>query len=146
MRNERSFVLFLALGPLASPIFSQSRAAFEQLLARHTEDEVRMMREEVHYRYVGELLYFSGSFLVEEELGELRAATETEIATIDLSMHESLRLPDERVGVHDPLINKHVVLLSRDEFEQLVLGQLSEADRAAYLAAKDGSRYSSKIR
>ena len=125
-------LLAMALGSA----YAQSPAALGQLLAHHTEAEVDQMRQNVHYRYEGELLFYSSSFLVEEN-GEERPATEEEIAGIDLHAYDGIRMNDQRTGVHDPLIDQHVVLLGRGEFERLVLHGLNEADRAAFLANKD---------
>ncbi len=94
------------------------------------------MRLNAHYRYAGELLFYGASFLIEEN-GVERAPTEEEIAGIDLHVYDAIRMVDSRTGVHDPLIDKHVILLGREEFEHLVIVHLSEADRADYQAHKD---------
>lgn len=94
------------------------------------------MRQYAHYRYEGELLFYAASFLVEED-GVERIPTEEEIAAIDLHSYDAIRMEDQRTGVHDPLIDRHVILLSRTEFEHLVRDRLSESDRAAYLAYKE---------
>lgn len=91
------------------------------------------MRRDAHYRYEGELFFYSASFLV-EEAGEERAATEEEISAIDLHAYDAIRMEGQRVGAHDPRIDKHIILLSRGEFVRLMIERLSEADRAAYLA------------
>jgi hypothetical protein len=136
MRMRHFIVLVVLSGMALRPAYAQSPAALGQLVAHHTEDEVDQMRQNVHYRYEGELLFYSASFLIEED-GEERPATEAEIAGIDLHAYDGIRMNDQRTGVHDPLIDQHVVLLGRGEFERLVLLNLNEADRAAFLAYKD---------
>jgi len=133
MRIKR-FLLPLSLSVMAPiPAWAQGRAALDQVLAHHTEAEVDQMRRDAHYRYEGELLFYSASFLIEEG-GEERAATEEEIGAIDLHAYDAIRAEDQRVGVHDPRIDEHVILLSRREFVRLMVDRLSEADRAAYSA------------
>jgi hypothetical protein len=129
-------VLVVALAGWYGPASCQSQAALDQLLAHHAAADVAVMQNEAHFRYEGELLFYAESFLIEEN-GLQRAATEAEIATIDLHAYDGVRLEGMRTGVHDPLLDKHVVLLSKLEFEQVVLGRLSHADRDAYLAYKD---------
>lgn len=129
--------LMIALSASASvPIWAQGNAALDQLVAHHSEAEVDHMRQNAHYRFQGELLFYAASFLIQEN-GELRSATEEEIAGIDLHAYDGIRMEDQRTGLDDPLIDKHVVLLARREFERLVLNHLSQADREAYLAYKD---------
>ncbi len=123
-------VLVVSAIPLSG--YGQSEAALQRLLAHHTEEQVDLMRTEAHYRYMGELLFYAESFRIEED-GALRSATEEEIAAIDLHAYDGVRVEDQRIGVHDPVLNKHVVLLPRTEFEQLVIQRLSLADRAAYM-------------
>lgn len=133
MRITR-ILLPLLLSVMASlPARAQGRAALDQLLAHHTEAEVDQMRRDAHYRYEGELLFYSASFLIEEG-GEERAATEEEIRAIDLHAYDAIRMEGQRVGAHDPGIDKHIILLSRGEFVRLMIDRLSEADRVAYLA------------
>lgn len=136
MRITRIF-LPVSLSVVASlPTWAQGRAALDQLIAHHSEAEVDQMRQNAHYRYEGELLFYSASFLVEEN-GVERAATQEEIAGIDLHAYDGIRMNDQRTGVHDPLIDEHIVLLGRGEFEHLVLDRLSQADRDDYLAYKN---------
>jgi hypothetical protein len=131
------FTMLVVLSAMAlRPAYAQSPAALGQLLAHHTEDEVDQMRHNAHFRYEGELLFYAASFLVEEN-GEERAATEEEITAIDVHAYDGIRMDGQRTGVHDPVIDKHIVLLGRGEFERLVLQSLSEADRAAFLAYKN---------
>lgn len=120
----------------AVPVCAQGRAALGRILAHHTEAEVDQMRQDAHYRYEGELLFYSASFLVEEN-GQERAATEEEVATIDLHAYDGIRMEEQRTGAHDPSIDKHIILLSRQEFVRLMVDRLSEADRAAFMAYKD---------
>lgn len=132
-------MLPLSLSVMATvPVRAQGRAALDQLLAHHSEAEVEQMRQDAHYRFEGELLFYSASFLVDEN-GEERAATQEEIADIDLHAYDGIRMQDQRTGVHDPLIDKHIVLLGRGEFEHLVLDRLEPADREAYVAYKNGA-------
>ena len=136
MRIQRIILLVVMSITASLPAWAQGTAALGQLLAHHTEEEVDQMRQNAHYRYDGELLFYSASFVIEEN-GQERPATEEEIAGIDLHAYDGIRMDDQRTGVHDPLIGQHVVLLGRGEFERLVLHGLSEADRAAFLAYKD---------
>ena len=119
-----------------APAWAQVRAALEQLRAHHTEAELDQMMQQGHYRYTGELLFYSSSFLVEEN-GVERAATEDEILGIDLHAYDGIRMVDQRTGAQDPLIDKHIILLSRNEFEALVLDRLDVADSLAYMANKN---------
>lgn len=133
------FVLMVCAIPLSG--FGQSEAALQRLLAHRTEEQVELMRVEAHYRYVGELFYYAGSFLIEES-GALRSATEEEIAAIDLHAYDGVRLEEQRTGVYDHVLNKHVVLLPRTEFEQLLIERLSQADRAAYMEYRSKALHS----
>lgn len=132
-----SMMLALLLAAVPGSARAQSPAAMGQLLAHHPAEEVEEMRQQARFRYEGELLFYSTSFLVEEG-GSERAATEEEIATIDLHAYDGIRMEEQRTGVHDPLLNKHVILLGRSEFERLVLRSLEMVDREAFLAYKRG--------
>lgn len=136
MRIHRAVSLLALSTTVWAVACCQGGAALDKLLVRHTPEEVDHMRHNAHYRYAGELLFYSASFLIEEN-GLERAPTEEEIAGIDLHAYDAIRMLDSRTGVHDPLIDKHVILLGRDEFEHLVIVHLSEADRAAYQASKN---------
>ena len=138
MRMRHLIVLVVPLSMAVRPACAQSPAALGQLVAHHTGAEVDQMRQNAHYRYAGELLFYSASFLIEED-GVERPATEEEIAGIDLHAYDGIRMNDQRTGVHDPLIDQHVVLLGRGEFERLVLHSLNEMDRAAFLAYKEAA-------
>ncbi len=118
-----------------APARSQSGAAVQQILAHHPVEDVNEMQELTHYKYMAELFYYSASFLIEEN-GAVRAATEEEIAAIDLHVYDGVRLEAMRTGVHDPVLNEHVILLPKNECEQLLLGRLSHADRDAFMAWK----------
>jgi hypothetical protein len=115
--------------------WAQSQAALDCLVAHRTAGVVEQMRVEAHHRYMGELFFYSASFMVEES-GVLRQPTEEEIAAIDLHVYDGIRLDGVRIGVQDPVLNAHIVLLSRSEFEGALLESLSHEDRAAYLDAK----------
>ena len=114
---------------------AQSDAALQHLLARYSTAEIESMQTQAHHRYVGELLFFSHSFLIEEN-GLSRLATEEEIMAIDIHAYDGLRLEDARVGVNDPVLDEHVILLSRSEFEGLLLDRLDPQDHTAYLEYK----------
>lgn len=138
MLMKRCFTALIALTGAALPSASgQGHSALVQLQAHHSQADLEHMEEHAHYRYVGELLFYSSSFLVEEG-GVERAATEQEVLGIDLHAHDGLRMVDQRIAVHDPLIDKHIILLSRNEFGSLVLERLSPPDREAFLANKRG--------
>lgn len=135
MRLDRSIFFFLS-GLLSIGVArSQSPAALEKLHQRHGPEVVEEMRVNTHYKYVGSLLYYSSSFLVNEH-GQLRHPTEEEIAAVDLGQYDPVRSNTERVDVRDAVLGKELVLLGRDEFEQLVLTNLDDSDRAAFLAYK----------
>ncbi len=135
MRIPGYFTPVLFWAALTGSSLAQSPAALGQLLAHHSEEDVEQMRQQAHFRYVGEWLFYAASFLVEED-GVERAGTEAEIATIDLHAYDGIRMEAQRTGAHDPLIDKHIILLGRSEFERLVLRELDVADRAAFLAYK----------
>ena len=135
MRIPRTNMLVALLVTGSASAWSQGSAALDQLLLHHSLAEVDQMRENTHYRYEGELLFYAASFLIEEN-GQERPATEDEISVIDLHAYDGIRMEDQRTGVHDPLLDKHVVLLARREFERLVVAGLNEVDREAYLAYK----------
>lgn len=131
-------VLLVSAFAVIVPAHAQGHAAMERMLAHHGAEEVGQMRQDAHYRYHGELLFYSASFLVEENDVE-RAATEEEIRNIDLHAYDGIRMVDHRTAVQDPLIDKHVILLSRNEFEAIVLQQLSAEDLEAFMASKNAA-------
>lgn len=129
----KSVVLVLAL--VASQAVAQSPAAVQQVHARFSQEQIDDMLQRTPYKYHGLVLFYSASFLVMED-GSLRPPSEEEIAVIDLHQHDAIRRVGERVRVLDPVLGQGIVLLGRDEFEQVVLSNLSEPDRAAYLSYK----------
>ena len=135
MRIPCFLVLVLFWAALSGSVRAQSPAALGQLLAHHALEDVEQMRQQAHFRYEGELLFYAASFLIEEG-GLERVATEEEIATIDLHAYDGIRMEAQRTGAHDPLIDKHIILLGRNEFERLVLRELDVADREAFRAYK----------
>ena len=136
MRIACYLMLALFWAAPSGSALAQSPAALGQLLAHHSEAEVAQMRQQAHFRYEGELLFYAASFLIEED-GLERPATEAEIAAIDLHVYDGIRMEAQRTGAHDPLIDKHIILLGRNEFERLVLGSLDMADREAFMANKN---------
>lgn len=138
MMIHRTMLLTALLVMASLPAWSQGSAAMDQLRAHHTAAEVDQMQQDAHYRYEGELLFYSSSFVIEDN-GLERSATEEEIAGIDLHAYDGIRMQEQQTAVHDPLIDKHVVLLGRNEFEQLLLQRLSEVDGDAYRAYKQSA-------
>ena len=118
-----------------SAALAQSAAALQKLELRYGTERVEEMRVNAHYRYAGMLVYYSSSFLVNDS-GQLRAATEEEIALIDLPRYDALRSVTARVTVHDADLQKDLVLLGRDELEQVMMQHLNAEDAAAYLEYK----------
>ncbi|MBK8498745.1 MAG: hypothetical protein IPL52_08005 [Flavobacteriales bacterium] len=131
--NLKSVVAVLAL--VVSQASAQSPAGVQRVHARYSQEQIADMQLRAPYKYNGLVLFYSSSFLVIEE-DALRPASEEEIAIIDLHQHDAIRRVGERVRVFDPLLGKGIVLLGRDEFEQVVLSNLSEPDRVAYLNYK----------
>ncbi len=122
----------------ATSAIAQSAAALQKLESRYGPEQVEEMRVDAHYRYMGMLVYYSSSFLVNDG-GQLRAATEEEITKVDLPHYDALRSVTGRVTVQDEDLRKEIVLLGRDELEQVMLQQLNAEDAAAYLAYKTTS-------
>lgn len=114
---------------------AQSGAALEKVEARYNPAQLADLQAQTHYKYVGLLLYYASSFQIVEH-GQPRAATEPEIAALDIDQYASLRTEDRDVTVHDVGTGLDLLLLSRHAFETLVLGVLDDADTAAYLAYK----------
>jgi hypothetical protein len=127
-------LLLIAFFGGAATLQAQSAAALAKLQARYDASQLAEMQTETHYKYIGMLLYYSSSFLVVD--GTQRPATETEIAAVNLDQYASLRSKRDAVIVHDATLGKDLVLLSRDEFEAVVLGHLSIDDIVAYNAYK----------
>ncbi len=115
--------------------FGQSPAAQEKLARRYTPSQVEDLRVNTHYKYVGLLYYYEGSWLV-QEAGQLRNPTEDEIRAVDLDAWMPLRSVTDRVTIPAGLNGMDVVLLSRDEFEVAYLARLDANDRQQYEAYK----------
>ncbi|MBL0126563.1 MAG: hypothetical protein IPP83_03700 [Flavobacteriales bacterium] len=112
---------------------AQGPAALEKLRERYTEDQLNELRENTHYKYVGLLLFYDSSFKVLEN-GTYRAATENEIALVDLHQYDGMRRPNENILVDDAQLGKGILLLGRAQFRSVVLARSDAADRAAFLA------------
>ena len=131
-------IMSIAQGLLVSVLLcatsaqGQMHAALSKLLEHHSTAEVEHMRQATHYRYIAELTFYSSSFLVLQD-GMERAATAEEIMAIDLHQYEAVRSGEHRVVVNDPDLQATVILLSRAEFEALLLARWDRADREAYL-------------
>lgn len=113
----------------------QSTAALERVQQRFDPGQIADMQLHTQYKYQGWLLFYESSFLVIDS-GQSRPATEDEIRQVDLDAHSHLRKVDESVTVHDVTLGKEIVLLSRAQFEQVLLTHLSPTDAEAYLAYK----------
>lgn len=131
---ERTSVV-LALALVVSQASAQSPAAVLRVQARYSPEQIADMQQHTPFKYHGLVLFYASSFLVIDE-GTPRPAREEEIAAIDLHQHDAVRRVGERVRVMDPVLGRGIVLLGRDEFEQVVLSNLSQPDRAAYLNYK----------
>ena len=124
-------LLWMAVGTASA----QSPAALARLEQRYNPEQLADLAQNAHYKYVGLQLFYSSSWLVVEN-GSPRAATEAEIAAINLDQYGHLRQEESPVHVPETEIGKEIVLLSRAEFEAVVMGQYDARDRAAYLAYK----------
>ena len=130
--------ILILLLPLALSANAQGGAALDKLQVRFTPDQIEDMRQHSHHKYVGLLLYYGRSFQVQD--GPLfRDPTEAEILGVDLHAHDALRSQSADVLVEDQVINRRLLLFSRDRFEALVIDHLSESDRQAYLAYRAAS-------
>lgn len=135
METKRFIFLIAGLMCLFASANAQSTAALEKLQQRLDSEQITEMQRLTNYKYEGMLLFYSSSFLVVDN-GQPRAATEAEIRAVDIDQYNALRTETAAVSVHDATLGKDLLLLGRDEFEQVVLGHLSDADAAAYLAYK----------
>lgn len=135
MKLEKVILLCVLLWMAVCTASAQSPAALARLEQRYSVEQLADMAQNAHYKYIGLQLFYSSSFLVVEN-GSARAATEAEIAAIDLDQYQHLRQEETNVRVLDTEIGKEILLLSRAEFEGMVLGQYDAHDRAAYLAYK----------
>lgn len=145
MGLERILLFFVLAFLSSSGALSQSQAALDKLHQRYAPEVVEEIRVNTHYKYAGLLLYYSSSFLVNEH-GELRAATEEEIAAVDLRQYDRVRSTTERVAVRDAAVGKELILLGRDEFEQVVLSNLNAVDHAAFLAYKAAANQNAQVK
>lgn len=125
------------LALVVSQAAAQSPAAMQRVESRYAPEQIEEMRSQAHYKYAGLVLFYSRSFLVLDD--QPRHPSEEEIAIIDLNAYDPVRQVSGRVTVQDPILGKSIILLARDEFEQVVLDELSEVDRAAYLNYKDAA-------
>lgn len=134
--DTKSKVLFLLLilGAWGAAM-AQSPAALQKVTQKYGHEQLADMQQHTHYKYQGLLLYYSSSFLVLED-GQARAATEDEIGRINLDEYQGLRQEESAASTYDAAIGKDIQLLSRNEFEAVVLGQLSPVDKEAYLQYK----------
>ncbi len=132
----------MVLGALLSLCFctamGQSPAAMQKVAQKYSVDQLGEMKQATHYKYEGMLLYYSSSFLVLED-GQSRPASETEIQAIDLDSYQTQRQEKASVTVHDATLQKDILLLSRDEFETLVLSHLNATDKQAFLSYKSAA-------
>lgn len=127
---------FILLPALLMAFMAQAQdAALQKLQSRYSAAQINDLRQNGHFKYEGLLLYYGRSFKVQEGLG-FRDPTDQEILAVNLHDHDAARTLTEDVLVEDPAIGKRLLLFSRDRFEALVLSDLSESDRQAYLAYK----------
>lgn len=131
----KSLSLLAVLLCLFSIMQAQSAAALAKLNQRYNHEQLAEIQQKTHFKYEGLLLFYSSSYLVVEN-GQTRPATEMEIAALDIDQYNSLRSEKSAVAVHDASTGLDLQLLSRVDFEKVVLTQLSEADAEAYLAYK----------
>jgi hypothetical protein len=135
METKRINVLLVFMLMVFGIAQAQSPAALEKLQQRYNADQIAELEQNTHYKYEGLLLFYASSFMVMDN-GQARAATEAEIRAVDLNQYNALRQEQQSVSVHDAALGKDLLLLSRDEFEKLVLARLNRADREAYLTYK----------
>ena len=133
MSIAKRHLLLWALVGWASMAHAQSQAALDKMVARYGMANVQDMFLNGHYKYEGMLLFYSASFLVADS-GGYRAASEAEIAAVDLDQYNGYRTETESVVIQEDDIGRELLLLSRQAFEQLLLAQLNDTDRTAYLA------------
>ena len=134
VRMHRIVVLAICLVSVIM-LRAQSPAALAKLTQKYGPEQVAEIKQHTHYKYESMLLFYAASFMVVDN-GANRAGTEQEIESIDLDAYHTLRQENSNVSVHDAGLGKDIVLLSRYEFEKVVLAQLTEVDKAAYLAYK----------
>jgi hypothetical protein len=127
--------LLLFVVVFASVARSQDPVAEQKLHARYSAEQIADMQVNAHHKYVGLLLYYASSFLVSDGAA-YRAPTELEVAAVDLHQFDALRQAQESVVVFDPITGLYLKLLSRDQFEQVVLSHLDAPDRTSYLEHK----------
>jgi hypothetical protein len=135
MRTLPKWLMTLIAAFALTAVRAQSQAALQKMLDRYTLEQIELMYDRAHYRFVSLMSFYSRSFEVNDD-GMYRAATEEEIALVDISQYDALRTEEENVIVYDATLTHELKLLCRNEFEQLVWDQLNEEDRAAYLAFK----------
>jgi hypothetical protein len=135
MNPKRIGFILIALFCLMATVQAQSPAALQKLNQKFNVEQLAEMQRLTNYKYEGLLLYYSESFLVSDN-GITRAATEQEISAVDIDQYRELRNEKASVAVHDAILGKELVLLSRAAFEKIVLARLSDADATAYLAYK----------
>lgn len=131
----KSLSLLVALLCFFSITQAQSAAALAKLNQRFNLEQLAEMQQNTHYKYEGLLLFYSSSYLVIDN-GQTRPATELEIAALDIDQYNALRSEKSAVSVHDATTGLDLQLLSRADFEKVVLAHLSEGDASAYLAYK----------
>jgi|NOAtaT_7_FD_contig_71_572556_length_502_multi_2_in_0_out_0_1 hypothetical protein len=110
-------------------------AAIEKIANKLTEAQFVDLQSNTPYKYQGMLMFYSDSWFISEQ-GVLRAPTEQEIRTVDIDRFTAARLQDQRTTVYDDLSGLTMVLMGKDEFEQLYMGRLNPTDLQAYLAYK----------
>jgi hypothetical protein len=110
-------------------------AAIEKIASKLTASQFADLQNNTPYKYQGMLMFYTDSWFISEQ-GVLRNPTEQEIRTIDIDRFTPARLQDQRTTVSDNQSGLTLVLMGKDEFEQLYMGRLSSTDLQAYLAYK----------
>lgn len=118
-----------------SRLNAQSDAALQKVNSRYSPEQVADMQSHTSYKFQGLLLFYSHSWLVDHQ-GQLLAPSESEILAVDIDQFNPLRSENSRISIHDDATGMDLVLLGRQEFEELYLAKLNAADKAAYLAQK----------
>jgi hypothetical protein len=133
--KKELFLISVAAFVTFSSLLGQSPAALEKLEARYQPAQIEDLRTNTHYKYIGLLMYYEASWMVNDG-GQLRLPTEADIQATPLDSWLPLRSITERVTIPAALNGMDIILLSRDEFEAAYLARLLPADRQQYEAYK----------
>lgn len=140
---KQSMLLLLLCACVGSFVGAQSPAAMAKLAQKYDVAQLRDLQLQTHYKYESMLLYYAASFHI-QELGQVRSPTEDEISRVNLDQYAAQRDERSAVTVYDATLGKNLILMSRQEFERLVLQHLSEFDAKAYQTYKASTQAASQ--